>query len=134
MNIEQLQDMINAVESKIDDVKNQIDEKQKEIDYFEYSCSDDEYDQFLDDVYGDVQVCSFEYSTSQALKLLDPIAYRCGKSDYESNYNLNDCEEYNDLKDDLESLEDQLSDLENELEELNDELEELNDELKDLEN
>jgi len=123
MNIEQLQDMINAVESKIAEVNQQIEDTQREIDHFEYSCSDDEYDQYLDDVYGDVQVCSFEYPTSQALKLLDPIAYRCGKSDYETDYDLDDVEEYNDLKDKLESLENQLSDLESELEELNDQLE-----------
>ena len=128
MNIEQLKNAIDTVESKIVDIEQQIEDKQKEIDHFEYTCSDDEYDDFLDDVYGEVQVCSFEYSASHALKLLDPIAYNCGKSDYESNYDLDDCEEYNDLKDELESLENQLSDLESELEELNDQLEDLENE------
>ena len=122
MNIEQLKNTIAEVEAKITNVNQQIEDKQKEIDRFEYTCTDEDYDNFLDDVYGDVQVCSMEYSTSQALKLLDPIAYRCGKSDFESNYDLDDCEEYNDLKDELESLEDQLSDLESELEELSDQL------------
>ena len=122
MNIEQLKNTIAEVEAKITNVNQQIEDKQKEIDHFEYTCTDEDYDNFLDDVYGDVQVCSMEYSTSQALKLLDPIAYRCGKSDFESNYDLDDCEEYNDLKDELESLEDQLSDLESELEELSDQL------------
>ena len=125
MNIEQLKNTIAEVEAKITNVNQQIEDKQKEIDHFEYTCTDEDYDNFLDDVYGDVQVCSMEYSTSQALKLLDPVAYRCGKSDFESNYDLDDCEEYNDLKDELESLEDQLSDLESELEELNDQLEDL---------
>ena len=59
-----------------------------------------------------------EFYASDILKSCDPVAYRCSKSDYESNFDLDDCEEYNDLKD-------QLSDLESELEELNDQLDDL---------
>ena len=123
--IEQVQNAIYEVEKTIGAIEIAILDKQKEIDSFEYSCSDDEYDEMLDDVYGDVEICGMNYSSSQALKELDPIAYRCGKGDYESNYDLNNCEEYNDLKDELETLEDQLSDLQNDLDELNDELESL---------
>ena len=123
--IDQVQNAIAEVESKIVDVNLQIKDKQNEIDSFEYSCSDDEYDEMLDDVYGDVEICGMTYSSSRALKLLDPVAYRCGKIDYESSCDLDDIEEYNDLKDELETLEDQLSDLENELDELNDELDSL---------
>ena len=126
--IEQLKNAVVEVEAKIDDVNQQIKDKQKEIDHFEYSCTESEYDEFLDENFEDVEVVGFTYSTSEALKRLDPIAYRCGKSDYESNFDLDDCEEYNDLKDELEALEDQLSDLESELEELNDQLEDLENE------
>ena len=123
--IEQVQNAIYEVEKTIGAIEIAILDKQKEIDSFEYSCSDDEYDEMLDDVYGDVEICGMNYSSSQALKELDPTAYNCGKGDYESNYDLNNCEEYNDLKDELETLEDQLSDLQNDLDELNDELESL---------
>ena len=123
--IEQVQNAITEVESKIANVSQQIKDKQKEIDSFEYSCTEYEYDEMLDDVYGDVEICEMNYSSSQALKLLDPTAYRCGKADYEANYDLDNCEEYSDLKDELESLEDQLSDLENDLDELNEQLESL---------
>ena len=68
-----------------------------------------------------------EFYPSDILKSCDPVAYRCGKNDYESNFDLDDCEEYNDLQDelealkhDLEELEDQLSDLESELNEMSD--------------
>ena len=121
--IEQVQDMIATVESKIEDIKNQINDKQKEIDHFEYSCTDEEYDEFLDEVSGSVTVAGMEFYASDILKSCDPIAYRCGKNDYESNFDLDDCEEYNELKDELGALEDQLSDLESELDELQDELE-----------
>lgn len=41
------------------------------------------YDDMLDDTYGVVSIAGLEYSTtSDALKRLDPIAYRCGLSDY----------------------------------------------------
>ena len=123
--IEQVRIQIRHLERDIEDKQGEICTAQSNIETFEYSCSDDEYDEMLDDVYGDVEICGMNYSSSQALKLLDPIAYRCGKGDFESNYDLDNCEEYNDLKDELESLEDQLSDLENDLVELNNELDSL---------
>ena len=126
--IEQLETMIATVESKIDDIKNQIDEKQKEIDHFEYSCTEAEYDEFLDEIEGSVTVVGMEFYASDILKSCDPIAYRCGKVDYESTFDLDNLEEYNDLKDELELLEDQLSNLESELEELNNQLEDLENE------
>ena len=123
--IEQVQNAIAEVESKLANVNQQIKDKQHDIDSFEYSCTDDEYDEMLDEVYGDVEICGMTYSSSRALKLLDPVAYRCAKNDFESDYDLDNCEEYSDLKDELESLEDQLSDLENDLSELSDELDSL---------
>ena len=42
----------------------------------------EQYDQMLDDCWEDVKVCGFEYAPSNALKKLDPIAYRCGFSDF----------------------------------------------------
>lgn len=42
-----------------------------------------EYDDFIDEVYGEtVTIAGYEYSTSRALKGLDPIAYRCGYADW----------------------------------------------------
>ena len=42
------------------------------------------YNDMLDDVYGTVNIAGYEYSTSQALKAIDPIAYSVGMNDYES--------------------------------------------------
>ena len=123
--IDQVRIQIRHLERDIEDKQGELCTAQSNIETFEYSCSDDEYDEMLDDVYGDVEICGMTYSSSRALKLLDPVAYRCGKGDYESNYDLDNCEEYSDLKDELESLEDQLSDLENDLSELSDELDSL---------
>ena len=43
-----------------------------------------EYDNMLDDCYGEIEVCGLKYWASTLLKRVDPIAYRCGLSDYES--------------------------------------------------
>jgi len=45
---------------------------------------EESYKMMLDDVYGTVMVAGYEYDTSRALYELDPIAYRVGLSDYES--------------------------------------------------
>lgn len=54
------------------------------------------YDDMLDEQ-GDVIICSYTYSASIALKRVDPIAYRCGLSDYigtllEDYWYLLDCD------------------------------------------
>lgn len=40
------------------------------------------YDQMLDDAYGTVSIGGYEYSTSDALKEVDPIAYDTGFNDW----------------------------------------------------
>lgn len=42
----------------------------------------EQYDEFLDEVYGTVTIAGMEYQTSRALKELDPIAYRTGFNDW----------------------------------------------------
>jgi hypothetical protein len=42
----------------------------------------DLFDEMLDDCYENVMIAGLEYTTSQALKAVDPTAYRCGKADY----------------------------------------------------
>jgi hypothetical protein len=41
-----------------------------------------QFDEMLDECHPMVNVCGYEYSPSHALRQLDPIAYRCGFSDY----------------------------------------------------
>lgn len=44
---------------------------------------DDAYDEWLDDIYEPVNIGGYTYLTSVALRLVDPIAYRVGRSDWE---------------------------------------------------
>lgn len=114
---------IEMLESKIDAIKADIENKQSEIDNFEYKISESDFDEFLDEIEQPINVCGMQFYPSDILKNCDPIAYRCAKSDYESNYDLDDVEEYSDLKEELEALESELEELESELEELHDQLE-----------
>lgn len=44
---------------------------------------DDYYwDDLLDEVWGEVEVCGYTYCASRALKKLDEVAYNCGKNDW----------------------------------------------------
>ena len=116
---------IEQVKAQIEVIEEQIKAKQSELDNFEYEMTDEQYDELLDEIYGDVEVCGNTYNASYALKELDPIAYRVGKSDYESSYDLDEVEDYQNLQSELEDLESELESLEEELEDLEEELEDL---------
>ena len=46
------------------------------------------YANMLDDCYGEVKIAGYSFSTSRALKELDPTAFRCGESDYIDSLSL----------------------------------------------
>ena len=46
--------------------------------------SSDEYQEFLNEAFGDVTICGMTYGQGDALEALDPVAFRCGLGDYES--------------------------------------------------
>ena len=114
---------VNELQNVIASINAEIVAKKDAIYNFEYSCTESEYDYFLDQNYGEVNICGLTYSASSALKNLDPIAYRCSKSDYESNFDLEDCAEYTEKRDELEQLQDELEQLQDELDDLENEAE-----------
>jgi hypothetical protein len=50
----------------------------------EYEMTEQEYEDRLDEIYGEVEICGMTFNSGRALKELDPTAFRCGKGDYES--------------------------------------------------
>lgn len=46
--------------------------------------SNDEYMEFLNDVYDPVTICGMSYDAGTALEALDPVAFRISLGDYES--------------------------------------------------
>lgn len=123
---------VNEMNAQIADLERAIEDKQGEIctaqsniETFEYECSEEEFNESLDDCHETYNLGGMTFYPSDILKSCDPIAYRCAKSDYESNFDLDDCEEYTDMIEQLESLNNELEELENELSDLKDELDNL---------
>lgn len=50
----------------------------------EVELTESEYVDHLNEIYGDVTVCGQTFSQGDLLQDADPVAFRCGKSDYES--------------------------------------------------
>jgi peptidoglycan hydrolase CwlO-like protein len=98
----------------------EISEKQSELDNFDISehADNNEYDNWLDEVSGMVVIGSLKYSASHVLSEVDPIAYRCGFSDYCDSLEPSDFQEYTELEEQLSELESDLIDLQEELKEL----------------
>lgn len=40
--------------------------------------TESEYEEYLDDAYGEVTICGMKFSSGRALRELDPVAFRCG--------------------------------------------------------
>jgi hypothetical protein len=51
--------------------------------------TEEEYDDLLDEIYQVIKFGTLEYSPSQVLKAVDPIAYRVGMNDYEDSMEEN---------------------------------------------
>lgn len=124
-NIETLKAQIADLERAIEDKQGEICTAQSNIETFEYECSEAEFDESLDGCHETYSFGGLTFYPSDILKSCDPIAYRCVKSEYESDYDLDDCEEYTDMVEQLESLNNDLEDLQNELSDLMDELDNL---------
>jgi len=84
----------------------------KPVKEIEPDVSDEEYEDYLNDLFGEVYVCGTNYDSGRLLKEIDPVAFRCGKSDYESGLNVRyacaECDgEYDDLSEAEECCEEE---------------------------
>ena len=113
---------IEQVQAEIENIELTISELKSEIDGFEYSMTEAEFDDILDED-GEQRTSVGRFYPSDILKNCDPIAYRCMKSDYESNFDLDDCTEYTEMVKELEILESDLKSLQDELNSLESEAE-----------
>ena len=105
---------IEQVQTEIENLELNIAELKADIDNFEYSLTEAEFDDFLDEE-GEQHTSVGSFYPSDILKNCDPVAYRCAKSDYEGNFDLDNCTEYTDMVEELESLESDLKSLQYEL-------------------
>ena len=64
---------------------------------------EDEYESYLNDVYGEVDVCGSAFLAGSVLREMDPIAFTCGCNDWvDDNYTIVDGDKYY-TKDDVNS-------------------------------
>ena len=97
---------------KIEELIQQIGEKKVELEELDnWESDENDYDSYIDDSFGDVDVMGISYSMSQVLKGVDKIRYNMGKSEWED-------EEREKKK---EEIQNEISDLEYDLEELEEE-------------
>jgi len=50
-----------------------------------------EYKEYLNDLYGDVEICGYLYASGDALKKVDPIAFDVGMSNMEATEDKDWC-------------------------------------------
>ena len=95
-------------------LKKQIAELEDKIDNFEIDEDkyDDKYDEWLDEIHGEIMIGCISFLPSRILSELDPIAYRCGFSDYIDSLDIEDDEDYQELQAELEEVKEELSELE----------------------
>ena len=56
--------------------------KLQELDY-----TDEEVEEFLHEIYGNVEICGMPFSSGRVLRELDPTAFRMAKLDIEDSHN-----------------------------------------------
>lgn len=72
----------------------------------EISLSNSEYRDYLNDIWGTVTVCGQEFDQGDLFEDADPTAFRCGKSDYESQLQTELVEQLeNETSDDIDFIE-----------------------------
>src|SRR5699024_9808202 len=76
------------------------------------------YDEFLDEVYPMVEIGGCQYYPSTVLEKVDPVAYRCGFSDWADDQDITETDKYQELTAQIAALEDEITDLEQEINEL----------------
>ena len=112
----------NEINATLQDLNIELDRLTKEqlnLDISDTSVADyDQYDMMLDECHDEVDVCGYKYAPSQALKQLDPTAYRCGFLDYLDGLDIEESDEWKELEEQIEDIRSQIEQLENELEEL----------------
>ena len=64
---------------------------------YEIEKDEEEFEEYLNSAYGDVEVCGMMYPAGKGLKELDEVAFRCALSDEPIRYGCGECgAEYDD--------------------------------------
>ena len=102
------------------EIKQRIIEIKSELEHFEIDQDkhEDAYRNLIDELDGEVTVAGIKFCASRILEELDPIAFRCGLTDYVDSLDVTNDEDYKALELEIESLEEELAEIEEELAEI----------------
>lgn len=129
--LEDLSQRLESAETEAQKLRDKIkglqhDQESIELDPDDYT---DQYDQMLDEC-NPIEINGYiEILYSDALRDQDPIAYRCGLSDFMDTIDLTESQEYKDLEEEIEDLEYELCELDDLLVDLQDQYDDLESEL-----
>ncbi len=105
------------------DAERALDKAQRALDDFEPD--DDEaherYDEYMQEVYGDIEVCGIRMDALDVLKHMDPVAYRTGFNDWMDGEDKSTFDGYSDLEDAVTEAQDEVDRIQNEIDESEDE-------------
>jgi hypothetical protein len=80
--------------------------------YCEEHNTEEAYEETLNELYGEVEICGMSFQAGSALKELDPIAFQCGNADqsdmfYEEFESSNDMDDFRDQALEVLNMEDE---------------------------
>lgn len=90
------------------DLSKELAELKEREEELENNDNEEEYDDMLDDVYGEIDVCGYKYYAGRLLQEIDPVAYNCGHSDYNNSL-------LSDIQSEIEEKEEEIKILQEEL-------------------
>lgn len=110
-----LQDQLIDLKCKLNDI---------EVNPEEYIDLESLYDEFLDEIYSEAcEALPLSVTGSYLIRQLDPVMYRCGFSDFCSEYDFSSMDVYMDTQNEIEDLEIDIKGIEQEIEDLLNEIE-----------
>jgi|GEM_PF-2380239 len=123
-----IQDRMKELNEKLSQLQSDLADLETDRDRFDPSdyIDEDDYDAMLDDCYGPIDVCGIKYGASDVLKAVDPIAYRCGLSDYCGSFDQSEyADRFPEYAELLERIEEIIEEIEGEIEDVESELDDL---------
>jgi DnaJ-class molecular chaperone len=66
--------------------------------------TEEEYEEYLNECFGDVDICGMKYPSGYALRQLDEIAFNCGMSEQEGEDDCEECAGTGEVKQEEEAI------------------------------
>jgi peptidoglycan hydrolase CwlO-like protein len=109
-----LQDQLSDLQSKLSDI---------EANPEHYTNLENIYDDFLDELYAEAcEALPISITGSELIKEHDPTMYRCGYSDFCSDYDYASLDIYTDTESEIEDIESEIESLLDEISEIEDQI------------